>query len=156
MERSIADLLAAHPVFAGLALEDLALIAGCGRNTAFPPGYYLFREGARADQFFVVREGRVAVEIFVPDRGGLVVDTVDPGEVVGASWLFPPYAWEVDARCVEAVRAVALDGACLRTKCDGDPRLGYELMKRFARVLHERIQSAQLRLLDLYGTPGGR
>ncbi|HWD07708.1 MAG TPA: cyclic nucleotide-binding domain-containing protein [Actinomycetota bacterium] len=156
MHQTIADLLAAHPIFAGVAPADLSLIAGCGRNAAFREGEYLFREGTQADQFFVVREGRVAIEIFVPDRGGLVVDTVEPGDIVGVSWIFPPYRWEFDGRCVAAVRAVSLDGACLRGKCDADPRLGYELMKRFARVLHRRIESAQLRLLDLYGTPGGR
>jgi len=156
MEQTIADLLAAHPVFAGLPAADLALIAGCGRNAAFRDGEYLFREGAEANQFFVVRQGRVAMELFVPDRGGLVVDTVEPGGIVGVSWLFPPYRWQVDGRCVGPVRAISLDGACLRGKCDADPRLGYELMKRFAQVLNLRIESAHLRLLDLYGSPRGR
>jgi hypothetical protein len=46
---------------------------------------------------------------------------------------------------------VALDGACLRGKCDEDHKLGYELMKRFAPIIVERLQATRLRLLDIYG-----
>ena len=66
-----------------------------------------------------------------------MIETIDAGEVVGWSWLFPPYRWHFDARAVDAdVRAIAFDGACLRGKCEDDPALGYELMKRFAQVMH--------------------
>jgi CRP-like cAMP-binding protein len=149
--QTIDRLLARQEFFEGLDPEYLDLIAGCGRNVGFDEGSYLFREGEAADQFFILRHGQLALEIFAPGRGPLVVDTVGEGEVAGVSWLFPPHRWEFDGRAVVATRAVALDGACLRTKCDDDPRLGYELMKRFARILHHRLQSARVRLLDLYG-----
>jgi CRP-like cAMP-binding protein len=48
------------------------------------------------------------------------------------------------------VGAVAVDAACLRTTCDRDPRLGYELMKRFALVMEARLHRARLKGLDLY------
>src|SRR5207249_8173431 len=111
----------------------------------------LFREGQPADAFFLVRHGSVALEVFVPDRGPFVLDTVGEGELAGVSWLFPPYRWELDGRAIEVTRAVSLDGACLRAKCDADPRLGYDLMKRFAAVAARRMHSARLRLVDLYG-----
>ena len=67
------------------------------------------------------------------------------------SWLFPPYRWQFDGRAVEPIRAIRLDGACLRGKCEADPRLGFELMKRFAAIMQRRMRSARLRLVDLYG-----
>jgi CRP/FNR family cyclic AMP-dependent transcriptional regulator len=140
-----------HEFFRGLPPADLELIAGCGRNVHLERGAFLAREGDPADFFYVIREGRVALEIHVPDRGPLVIDTVGPGEILGVSWLFPPHRWQFDARAVERTAAIWLDGACLRDKCDADPRLGYDVMKRFARVLKGRLQSARLRLLDLYG-----
>jgi hypothetical protein len=97
----------------------------------------------------------VALETFVPGRGPLVIDTVGPGQLLGASWLVPPYRWMFDGRTVEAVRAVALDGACIRAKCEDDTGLGFELMKRVAVVIQSRLQSARLRLLDLYGAADG-
>ena len=101
----------------------LELIAGCGQNTGFEAGEYLFREGDQADTFYLVRHGRVQLETFVPGRGAVTIQTVDEGDVVGWSWLFPPYRWHFDARALDLVRAVAFDGACLRGKCDERPRL---------------------------------
>ena len=143
-------LLREHPFFSGLDEPYIEFIAGCGRNVVFEPGAYLFREGDDADQVFIVRRGRVALEINVPGRGAVVLDSSEAGEVIGFSWLFPPYRWQFDGRALELVRAVALDGVCLRGKCEEDPKLGYELMKRFASILLRRMQSARLRLIDMY------
>ncbi len=84
-----------------------------------------------------------------------MIETLGPGDVVGWSWLFPPYRWQFDAVALERVAAVALDGACLRAKCDDDTRLGFELTRRFAGVLIDRLQATRLRLLDLYGDADG-
>jgi CRP-like cAMP-binding protein len=147
---SLEQLLAGYEFFGALGPADLALIAGCGRNEHFDTGSFLFRQGQQADRFYLVRAGRVALEIEAPGRGSLVIDTVETGGVVGVSWIFPPYRWQFDARASEPVRAVGFDAACLRQKADDDPRLGYELMKSFAGVLAQRMQSARIRLLDLY------
>lgn len=147
-------LLAEHDFFRGLEPEHLSFIAGCGTNVRFRPGELLFREGDQAGTFYILRQGRVALEVNGPGEGALVLDTLGAGEVVGVSWLFPPYRWQFDARAVEDVRAVALDGVCLREKCDREPSLGYELMKRLSEISARRMQSARLRMLDLYGRSG--
>lgn len=144
------------PVFAGLDERFAVQLAGCAATAGFRAGETIFREGTPADVFYVIRRGRVALELFVPSRGALTIETLEQGEVVGWSWLFPPYFWHFDARAVTAVRAVAVDGACLRGKCDDDPALGYELMRRFSAVLIERLQATRVRLLDLYGRPDAR
>ena len=149
--REIRDLLAAEAFFHDLDADYLDLIAGCGTNTHFAAGTMIFREGEPADTFYVLRSGKVALEIHVPERGALVIETLGPGELLGWSWLFPPYKWHFDARAIDGASAVALDGACLRGKCDDDPRLGYLLMQRFARVSQERLQATRLQLLDVYG-----
>ena len=80
-----------------------------------------------------------------------MIETLDPGEIVGWSWIFPPYVWHFDARAVDEVRVVSFDGACLRGKCESDHALGYELMRRFAGVMIDRLLHTRLRLLDVYG-----
>ena len=145
------EIVADSPIFEGLAQDQLELIAGCARNVGFEQGERLFREGEPADTFFLVRKGRVSLSTRVPARGAMAIETLDPGEIVGWSWLFPPYVWHFDARAVDDVRAVAFDGACLRGKCDADHDLGYELMGRFASVMIDRLQHTRLRLLDIYG-----
>ena len=54
------------------------------------------------------------------------------------------------------MRAIVFDGACLRGKCEDDKELGYELMRRFAAVMLDRLQATRLQLLDVYGKPAGR
>ncbi len=149
--RSLERVLADVPLFEGLDDATLTLLAGCAGNVHFAPGDTLFREGQLADTFLVIRQGSVALELFVPARGPVVIETLGAGEVLGWSWLFPPYRWHFDARALSAVRATAFDGVCLRGKCDDDPALGYKLMGRFAQVAIERLQSARVRLLDVYG-----
>ena len=139
-----------EPIFAGLPEGMLEVIAGCAVNVHFAADETIFREGDSADTFYVIRRGRVAVEIADPGRGSLVIDTLGPGEVLGVSWLLPPYVSTFDGRAVESTSAVAVDGNCLRNKCDADQRLGYELFQRFAGLIRDRLQSARLRLIDLH------
>ncbi len=157
MEKETIDsLIAEHPFFKGLGERYLKLIAGCGSNVRFNAGQYLCREGEEADKFYAIRHGKVGVEVFVPQRGPVTVQTVSEGELVGWSWLFPPYRWQFDARALEIVRATSFDGACLRKKCDEDPAMGYELMKRLAQVISQRLESTRLQLLDVYGPSSSR
>jgi CRP/FNR family transcriptional regulator, cyclic AMP receptor protein len=149
--QTLEPILAEHPFFQELAAEDLQLIAGCATNVVFKAGEVIGREGEPANQFFLLREGKVALEIYVPERGQVVLQTLGAGELVGWSWLIPPYQWRFDVRAVEFVHAFALDGACLRGKCEANPRLGYELLKRVAQVFTDRLLATRLQLLDVYG-----
>jgi CRP/FNR family cyclic AMP-dependent transcriptional regulator len=140
-----------HPFFAGLEEEFCTLVCGCAKNVRFQPGQYLFHEGEAADQLYLIRHGRVALEVKAPGRGSVAFQTVVEGELVGVSWLVPPYRWTYDAKAVELVRAIAMDATCLRDKCDADHHLGFELMKRFMPVVVERLHSTRLQMLDVYG-----
>ena len=152
--QTIEQLLAEAKAFNGMSEEHLALIAGCAQNQTFENGAYLMREGDAADSFYVVRLGRVALEIFVPERGAVTLETVDDGDLLGWSWLVPPFREHLDARALSSVHVVAFDAACLRGKADEDPVLGYELMRRFVPVIIERLQATRVRLLDVYGHVG--
>jgi CRP/FNR family cyclic AMP-dependent transcriptional regulator len=150
--QTVEDLLAEVPVFAGLPAAHLELVAGCAGIVHARFGEELFREGEPADTFYVVRRGAIALEAHAPGGPPLVVETLHEGEVVGWSWLVPPYRWHFDGRAVEDLRAIGFDAACLRSKADADPALGYELLQRFAQITVARLQAARLRLLDLYGS----
>jgi len=144
-------ILSAHPFFEHLERRHLELLVGCAANLRFDAGQFLFRTGEEANQFFLIRQGTVALETAAPGRPPLTLQTLGAGEILGWSWLIPPYYWMFDARAVESTRAVALDGLCLRTKCEADHDLGYELLKRFAHILQQRLQATRLQLLDVYG-----
>ncbi len=149
--KDLEAILDKQPFLAGLEGRQRRLMVGCARNRRFDTGAFLLREGAPADEFFLIREGRVALEIAPPDKAPIVIATLGPGDVIGASWLIPPYRWRLDARAVEPVHAIGLDAACLRGKCERDHDLGYELMKRFLPIFVERLHATRLQLLDVYG-----
>ena len=149
--QTLEPLLADHPFFRGLTQSDIQLLTGCAKNVRFEPGQTIYREGEDADQFYLIRDGKVAIEIFIPERGSAPILTLGTGDTLGWAWLIPPYKWRFDARAIEMTRAFALDGKCLRGKCDDDPRLGYELLKRIAGDIVELLDVTRLQLLDVYG-----
>ena len=148
---TLEPILAAHPFFQGLAPGHLKLLVGCASNVRFDTGAFLFRTGEEANQFFLVREGTVAMEAVAPGRPVVVVQTLGAGEILGWSWLIPPYHWMFDARALEPTRAITLDGKCLRGKCEADHDLGYDLLKRFTQLVVSRLEATRMQLLDLYG-----
>lgn len=148
---TLGPILAHHPFFTDLEPRYLDLLVGCASNVRFADGVFLFRAREEATNFFLIREGSVALQIAAPGRPPLVIQTIGAGEILGWSWLIPPYRWLFDARAVETTRAVALGGKCLRTKCEADHDLGYEILKRFAHIMEQRLQATRLQLLDVYG-----
>jgi len=144
-------ILAEHPFLEGLDPELLKIIASCATEMHFEPGQMIYREGDEADQFLLVRDGKVAIEVFSGRRGSLIIQTAGPGDVLGWSWLFPPFRRRFDTRVVEPTKAISLDGKFLREKAEEDHRLGYELLKRFSRIVVERLQATTLQLVDIYG-----
>ncbi len=148
--RSIAELVADQPLLAGWP-EGADEVSGCAHLVVVAPGELLVTEGEPAATCYLIRRGSVSIELHAPGVGPLRVERVGPGNVVGWSWLFPPYRWRFDARALTPVGAIAVDGTCLRERADRDPAFGYQLMHRFGAVLLDRLEAARLRLLDLYG-----
>lgn len=145
---TLEPILAAHPFFKDFTPKHIQLIVGCAKNVRFNAGEYIFREEQEANQFYLIRHGRVDLEISYPGRSPLVFQTREAGEILGWSWVVPPYYWVNDARAVELTRAVALDGICLRARCEEDHDLGYELLKRFTHIMQQDLTVTRLQLAE--------
>ncbi len=143
-------ILAECPFFADLDPAFMKLVVGCASNVRFEPGSYIFKEGTPADTFYLIREGKVAVEIFPPQRKPQIVATIGEGEILGWSWMLPPYVWKFNGHAVRTTRAIALDGKCLRTKCEENHDLGYEVLKRLVQVIEHKLDEARFQLVDVY------
>lgn len=134
--------------------DDLAsALAGIASRAALKIGQMLFRVGEAADHFFIVEHGLLSIELYAPGRQPIVVDQVPSGDVAGWSWLVPPYRWRFDARAVEPTSVIDFDAATLRERMEADPRLGYEVMKRFIPVMSRRLSSARERLVESVTEP---
>jgi CRP-like cAMP-binding protein len=150
MVESLEVLIAGHSFFSDLEEEYVRSLTGCAANVRFDSGTYVFHEGEPADHFYLIRQGRVAIEISAPPRKPIIVQTLSAGDVLGWSWLVAPYQWRFHARAVESVRAIALNGKCLRARCEENHDLGYELLKRFAQIMTQRLEATRFQLLDVY------
>lgn len=147
---TLSRVLRDHPFFRGLSEEFLDLLAGCATNVRLDARETVFREGDEANHFYLIREGKVAVQMDAPGRGPITVQTLGEGDILGWSWLVPPYRWRFDARTVEPVRMIALDGKCLRAKCEADHDLGFELLKRFSQIMAQRLQATRHQVWEIY------
>jgi CRP/FNR family transcriptional regulator, cyclic AMP receptor protein len=143
-----------HAFFAGMDPAYTDLISGCAKNVRCDAGQYLFHQGDPADFFYLIRHGRMQLEINAPARGPIIFQTLGEGEIMGVSWLVPPYRCSFDAKALELTRALAIDAKCLRGKSEENHDLGYELMKRFMPILAKRLQLTRLQIMDVYGRAG--
>jgi CRP/FNR family cyclic AMP-dependent transcriptional regulator len=140
--------IAAHPFAKGLSREHLMVLADCAMETHFAPGELIFREGDIANRFFLLLEGEVALENRATGGDPVLIETIGGNDVLGWSWLFSPYYWHFDARAVKPTRAIFFYGTWLRERCEQDHQFGYELIKRMAEVVIQRLQATRRQLLE--------
>ncbi len=150
---TLEGILKEHPFFTDLKSEFIQLLVGCAANRRYEAGQFFCRKGEQADEFFLIRKGMATIEIDVRDGQSLVLQTIGAGDILGWSWLLPPYYWHFDSRAQEETRVIVLDGKCIRTKCETNHTLGYELLKRFAKIMESRLEATRLQLIDVYGKP---
>jgi CRP-like cAMP-binding protein len=148
------EILATQPFLKGLPQRLLAMLAAEAMPVDFKPETKIFAAGGPANRFYLLTSGEVALEScgdrHDDERKPVHIGTIGAGEVLGWSWLFPPYYWLFDARAATPVRAIFFYGSRLREQCETDHELGYELMKRTSEIVIDRLQSTRRRLLEGY------
>lgn len=139
--------IAEHPFGKGLRPPHLKAITECAMRSHFDAGEAIFQEGEMANRFYLIQKGKVA--LFASEHGQPHhIQTIGAGDVLGWSWLFPPYYWHFYAQAVEATDAIFFYGTRLREECEQDQGLGYELMKRMAEIIIQRLQSTRRQLVE--------
>ena len=146
-DKSLAEIIAGHSLFKGLAPQYLALVAEVAMLKEFAADELIFREGDPANRFYLILDGEVALENSARENGAsTLLQTIGADDVLGWSWLFPPYYWHFDARATKPARAIFFYGTWLRENCERDPTFGYEMMKRMSAVIIARLQATRKRL----------
>lgn len=148
--------LAAQPFLRGMPSGQLECLAETASDIVMPARYRIFEDGGYATGFWLIRSGPVALDLQVPGQGLVVIGTLGMGDILGWSWLFPPYRWALGAVTLGPSEAFEFDGPAVRARLDADPKLGYEMTRRFLAVAANRLQATRLRLLDLYAPSEAR
>ncbi|MEU2391207.1 cyclic nucleotide-binding domain-containing protein [Streptomyces sp. NPDC007369] len=143
-------------IAAVLSAEHRGRLMSHAREVNFPEGARIFDEGTPSRSFWIVRSGTVTLQIPVSGRRRPApVENLGPGELVGWSWLFPPYVWQLSAEAMTPVRAYEFDATSVRMLMDADPAFGSAIGHWVGRVLAMRLQQTRTRLLDLYAPRAG-
>lgn len=146
---SIESLIRKHPFLKDLSPHQYRLLADSAMRTQFRAGEVIFQQGDPANRFYLIQRGKVAVEAWLRERGTITIQTLGAGDVLGWSWLYPPYYWQFGARALEPTDAIFIYGTPLREECESDHELGYELMKRVSAVMLERLQATRRQLIGI-------
>lgn len=146
-DETMATRVAFHPFLAGMNRAQLVLLTDCAVSVRFQSGDVILREGDQADRFFLIETGKVVLESGKDQGESVVIDAIGAGDLLGWSWMFPPYTWQFTARAVAPTHAIFFAGRVLREYCERDHSLGYELLKRITAVMTRRMQNARREML---------
>jgi CRP-like cAMP-binding protein len=143
--------IADHPFFHGMDPTFVNRLDPLAVDRVYEAGDILFREGELATEFLLIFSGKVALELATAERPRLTIETAGPGDVLGWSWLSPPYRWRFDARALKSTRVLALDAPKVRAELETRPDDGYRFLLRLLPVIGERLEMARVQILDVHG-----
>lgn len=145
--------LAGHPFLRGLQTAQVERLATTAAEVTFAPGQRIFEAGGHARRFWLIEAGHVILDVRAPGGDTVIIETAGIGDLLGCSWLFPPFSWTFGAIAVSPTLAVEFDAAAVRATCGADPLLGAELTRRVARVMARRLTAARTRLIAVSARP---
>lgn len=146
--KDLKRIISEHPFLHALAPEQLEILTEGAKEVSFQPDEVIFREGEPANRFYLILGGRIALEAHEPADGTALVQHLSAGDVLGWSWLLPPFVWHFGARAIEPTQAIVLNGAHILVAAERNREFGYELMKRVAQVVIQRLQATRRQLLQ--------
>lgn len=135
-----------HPFLACLQEGHRQTLLHGAREQLFEPGETIFCEGDPANTLYLIQSGQVALEFRSPGGAPTVIQTLGAGDVLGWSWLFPPFAWHSQARATQPTRALCCDGGHLLVQAEEDPAFGYAMMRRISQIVIQRLQATRRKL----------
>jgi CRP-like cAMP-binding protein len=140
--------------FSDLATELIGFLAEHAKRRQFGADEVLFRYGDTARHFYLIADGNVSVEVAAIEGPALELQQLGTGAVLGWSWLIAPYKWSFQARATTATNVIEFDGAVILSGCDANPMFGYELLKRFAALMSERLHFARQKMMQEWKPAG--
>jgi CRP-like cAMP-binding protein len=142
--------IARHEFFRDFKPQHLKIFQDCVSDARYGRDQLLLRQGQGAERFFIVRKGEVRLELLTPENGSVPVQTIGPGEIVGWSWIIPPYKSTFDARAIEPLHVLVFDASELRRECEQDFELGYRVLQKFTLALSTRLEAVRAKLVEYH------
>ncbi|MDQ2070308.1 Crp/Fnr family transcriptional regulator [Natronospira bacteriovora] len=153
-KKAIRKLIESQRFFADLDSDWLDFLAEHAVSRKVSRDEVIFRHGNKADSFYLVTDGRISLEVAAIEGPPLELQNLGEGAIIGWSWLIPPYQWHFQARALEDANVIRFDGDVIFKRCEEDPDFGYDMLKRFAGLMSERVSSAREKMMQEWNPPG--
>ncbi len=141
--------LSVHPFLRGIGPAGIADLVDCAELVTFDTGQEVIKLGDPAGHFLLIRTGMIAVEVPRDQHHEVTIQLLKEGDALGWSWLFPPYEWQFDAHARTRVQAVAFSADCLRETFAHNHELAYEITRRMAEIIADRLHAARYQIREL-------
>jgi len=145
-----------HPFLKDFPVKYQKVLLQGAKIVTMPKGEFVFRDGEKADKFFLILKGKVDiltveqdVRFDVEARLG-ILQTLNKGDIVGWSWVIPHYHWKFNARVHEDAELLIVDGKMIREKMAKDSKLAVEIYRRLVPVMNDRLLATRMKFA-LYG-----
>jgi CRP-like cAMP-binding protein len=123
----------------------------------------IFREGDKADRFYMLKQGKVLLEQRITDKITVSMSSIKPGFSFGWSAMLDEKVYANDAICAEPCKILSFRENKIRELFEKNHSLGFIMSQRLLRIIKKRydIQTEQFiktlthhpDLSDLFDTP---
>ncbi len=148
------EYISAHDFFSGLNQDVIETLSDFATERHVSAGEALFQQGKPAEKFYLLRNGKVSIQVPALVGPPLELQILGESQILGWSWLIPPYRWNFQARAVEDTDVIEFDGSAILARCEKDAEFGYELLKRFTGLMSARLEAARLKMMEQWNPPG--
>ncbi len=150
----ISEYLLQHSFCSGLDETFILKLSHYVNELEISKGELLFQAGEVANNFYIIRAGEILIQVPALMGPSLQVQLLKPEQVLGWSWLISPYQWKFQALAQEDTKLLEFDGNRILIKCEQEPKFGYELLKRFASLMSERLDASHQKMMDEWNPEG--
>jgi CRP-like cAMP-binding protein len=136
------------PLFANLPPEDLRRVAEIASPRHYEKKESIFREGERADGFYVVGEGRVKIFKLSESGKEQVLHLIGPGQSFAEATIFEGGTFPAHAEALEGCDLIFLPKRPFTDLLERNPRIALRMMASLSRWLKrmtDLVESISLR-----------
>lgn len=138
-----ADRLRELAFFQGLPDAAVEHLAARAEEREHEPGELVMRQHDEVRTVIFLVSGTLQVLVRFEGVGDLLMGILrDPGTLEGWSAFRAPYRSTASLRCEEASRLLEIPREAFEEVFERDPLLGYEILKRVAMAVDDRLQGA--------------
>jgi len=123
-----------------LSDKDLEQILPITSLHKFREEEVVFKEGDKADTFYMLRRGKILLEVDISEIISMSLGSVKTGLSFGWSALMNDSSYTSHAICSEPCEVIAVSGEEFLTLLRKDHTVGYHVMEGVARIIGDRLE----------------